>query len=75
MEKNLRDMRKQPWEKGPLESVVKQVESRAKTVRKGLRALMEHRPEIYKEIEMWLLEDLQSALVEFLELYDTPDDF
>jgi hypothetical protein len=35
---------------------------------------MEHRPQIYKEIEMWLLEELKSALVEFLELYDTPDD-
>ena len=74
LKKNLRDMRKQPWEKGPLESVVKQVESRAKTVKKGLRVLMEHTPQIYKEIEMWLLEDLQSALVEFLEHYDSPDD-
>jgi len=71
---HLRKIRKEPWENAPPEKVAKQINSRGKTVKKGLYSLMEHRPGIYNEIDMDLLKELYELLGNFLKLYKWPAD-
>lgn len=70
----MRKLRKDRWETAPPEIVAKRVNGHSKTVRNGLDALMNQRPEIYEEMEMGLLVELQALIERFLEQYERPVD-